>query len=843
MGWSRWGDAHHAQEYSAEDDISFIQHVAQYMRDPRYLRIDARPVLLVHRPSCLPDARATAARWREWTRQNGLGDLYLIYSQSFDKTDPADYGFDAATEFPPNLSDPPVMTDQIQRVNPDFSGIAYDWRILVERSRHYSTPDYKLFRGVCPSWDNVSRCPDRGTVFIHSSPEAYREWLQNAVAETRGRLLGAERLVFINAWNGWAEGAHIEPDSRYGYAWLQATRDALMPAAIEEGDTLARIVVVTHDAYPHGAQFIALNIARELVGSLGCKVEIVCLGDGPLTAEFAKYGRVHSLAGLDPRGPEASKLAADLFERGFQQALVNTTVCGHFLATLKQSGTRCVALVHELRGIILSYSLRAQAQTLAEHADYVVFPAAEVQHSFREFASISPDKIIVQPQGLFKPNPYRKGRFSLARRRLRRLLGVPEDARLILGVGYADHRKGVDYFAEIAAKVIGKDPQAHFVWVGALESAAERDVAAVTTGNPGILDHMHFVGHQDDTALYSAGADVFALTSREDPFPSVVLEAIDAGLPIIAFLGSGGSNELVEEGLGANVPMGDCSAFAEVILELGADSTARENITRRGRTLIAERFSFRQYVFELLKLAGAPLFKVSVVVPNFNYERYLPDRIATVLGQTYPIYELIFLDDASDDDSVGLASRLLETAGIDYRIVPNHTNSGSVFLQWKLGTERARGEIVWIAEADDLSEPNFLATVLRGFEDPGVVLSYCESKQIDGAGCILAEDYGDYVADLGRERWKRPYLNNGEDEICNYLAVKNTIPNVSAVLMRRDELAGVLDEHIREISSYKVTGDWKTYLYLLSKGRLAFFPQSLNLHRRHPGGVTISSFK
>src|SRR5579871_3154562 len=422
--WSRrWSgveeDVLIAQSHSPADDILFIEHVAAYMRDPRYLRINGRPVLLVYRPSLFPNARATAARWRTWARQNGLGDLYLIYPQSFEVCDPEKYGFDAATEFPPNLSDPPILTDQVQKSNPEFSGIVYDWSVLVDRSRHYAAPEYKLFRGVCPSWDNEARRPGHGTVFVNSRPEGYREWLQNAVEDTRRRFKGDERLVFVNAWNEWAEGAYLEPDQRYGYAWLRSTRDALIAARQVRPPILERIVVVTHDTYPHGAQFIALTLVRELTCSMQCEVEVVSLGEGPLKTEFAKYARVHDLTGIDHRGPQARELAATLFTKGFRHAFVNTTVSGHFLETLKQAGLYCVALVHELREIILSHQLRNHARSLAEYADRIVFPAEEVRDAFREFGSTVAEKGVVRPQGLFNRSHRKAGGIHSEREELR----------------------------------------------------------------------------------------------------------------------------------------------------------------------------------------------------------------------------------------------------------------------------------------------------------------------------------------------------------------------------------------------------------------------------------------
>lgn len=216
------------QKYSPEDDLAFIQYVAQYMRDERYIRIDGKPLLLVYRPSLLPSAKATAQRWRTWCQQNGIGDIYLAYTQSFEMVDPGEYEFDAAIEFPPNNTRPPVVTKSVKPLNSNFGCTVFDWRSFVQRSLNFQNPSYKLFRGVCPSWDNTARRKNKSNIFINSSPRGYQEWLANAIVETRSRIKNPEeRLIFVNAWNEWAEGAHLEPDQKYGYAYLEATRMAL----------------------------------------------------------------------------------------------------------------------------------------------------------------------------------------------------------------------------------------------------------------------------------------------------------------------------------------------------------------------------------------------------------------------------------------------------------------------------------------------------------------------------------------------------------------------------------------------------------------------------------------
>jgi glycosyltransferase involved in cell wall biosynthesis/GT2 family glycosyltransferase len=225
-----------AQHHSAEDDLAFIAHISKYLRDPRYIRIDGRPLVLLYRPGLLPAAKETVRRWREWCRNNGIGELYLAYSQSYEQLDPDAYDFDAAIEFPtgvePDNSALPRVKRGIKLLNKGFAGHILDWSDYARRSRNYANPAYKLFRGVCPSWDNTPRRKDTARILVNNSPAGYHEWLLNAIADTCLRFPDHdERLVFVNAWNEWAEGAYLEPDARNGYAYLEATRLALAGAA------------------------------------------------------------------------------------------------------------------------------------------------------------------------------------------------------------------------------------------------------------------------------------------------------------------------------------------------------------------------------------------------------------------------------------------------------------------------------------------------------------------------------------------------------------------------------------------------------------------------------------
>lgn len=225
-----------SQHHTPEDDLGFIQHVAQYMHDARYIRINGKPLVMLYRPGLLPSAKDTARRWRNWCRDNGIGEIYLAYTQSFDRVDPSHYGFDAAVEFPPNNSGPPDITKSVEPIVDNFKCTVFDWPIFVARSERFMPPPYKLFRGVCPSWDNTARRKNKATIFVHNTPNLYQLWLENAINDTvKNQNNPDERLVFINAWNEWAEGAYLEPDQKYGYAYLNATRQSLISSKVKNG--------------------------------------------------------------------------------------------------------------------------------------------------------------------------------------------------------------------------------------------------------------------------------------------------------------------------------------------------------------------------------------------------------------------------------------------------------------------------------------------------------------------------------------------------------------------------------------------------------------------------------
>jgi glycosyltransferase involved in cell wall biosynthesis len=835
--WSRRWDGKDselliAQKHSAEDDLAFAADVARYMKDDRYIRVDGKPLLLVYRPSLLPSALETSERWREWFRDQGLGEIYLAYTQSFEVEDPRKYGFDAAIEFPPNNSAPPNITSEVD-ASESFGGTVYDWSVFLKRSQNYKKTAYRLFRSVCPSWDNTARRKNGGTVFLNSNPKDYQAWLENAVKETCGQSGSVdERLVFVNAWNEWAEGAHLEPDAKYGYAWLDATRKAL--TGEESVSRKINVAVISHDAHPHGAQFLALGMVRSLVNDLKLQVHTVLLGEGRLRDDFARCAPVYDLLPGSDFESRSIDLARQLAAKGVEHAIVNTTVSGSIVKAFASQGIACVSLIHEMPGVIEANNLAERAKDIAEFSSRVVFPAEIVETGFAGFANVDEHKKVIRPQGLWRRNLLRFDK-ERVRRDVRARLGVAQDAPIILAVGYADRRKGVDLFVKAAIEVLRIRTDALFVWIGHWDDVLRREVDALIEGN---TSSFKFLGYEPDTASYHAAADVYALTSREDPFPNVVLETFDAAVPAVAFEGSGGASSLISSVGGALVPMEDFAAFAKQLISLINQPELARQLGREASSLVDNKYAFRSYLFDLCQYVGVELPRVSVVVPNYNYANYIVARLDSIINQSLPIYELIILDDASADDSVSVISKWLTDHHVECRLIVNSVNSGNVFDQWAKGVAHATGDYVWIAEADDLSAAGFLETVISPMErDRDVVISYCESQQIDERGHVLSDDYQDYRDDICSDHWQIPYIAKGDEEVAKYMAVKNTIPNVSGVLFKRQAIAQIFESHLAEIKSLKRAGDWLAYIKVMKTGKIAFIPRPENFHRRHSNSV------
>jgi lipopolysaccharide biosynthesis protein len=226
------------QRYSDEDDLAHIRALAPALADRRYVRVDGKPLFLVYRASRIPNPQRTTAIWREEALRLGLGELFLARVESFgsEHTDPAALGFDAAVEFQPDWAALPrrlhrdVLRRSLWKLGLNRSAYQrhniYEYAEVMAAMLAKPAPDYLRFPGLTPMWDNTARRRADGMILRNATPERYEAWLTALVRRLRQRP-AEQRLVFINAWNEWAEGNHLEPCQRWGHAYLEATRRSL----------------------------------------------------------------------------------------------------------------------------------------------------------------------------------------------------------------------------------------------------------------------------------------------------------------------------------------------------------------------------------------------------------------------------------------------------------------------------------------------------------------------------------------------------------------------------------------------------------------------------------------
>ncbi|MCA9084229.1 MAG: glycosyltransferase family 2 protein [Planctomycetaceae bacterium] len=215
--------------------------------------------------------------------------------------------------------------------------------------------------------------------------------------------------------------------------------------------------------------------------------------------------------------------------------------------------------------------------------------------------------------------------------------------------------------------------------------------------------------------------------------------------------------------------------------------------------------------------------RISVIVPSYNHRRFLPERIDTILNQTRQDFELILLDDASQDGSAEYLQEVSERSGA--RFIPNLQNTGSPFAQWNRGLSAAKGEFVWIAESDDVADPGFLEALVRILEsDDNIGIVFCRSRRIDENGQCVPETPSSMDDEL-----RHDFRIVRCDAVRTHLYTGNTIVSASAVVFRRRiyNAAGPAD------ASFRLSGDWLQWSRMLLISDLSYIAEPLSGTRIH----------
>lgn len=375
---------------------------------------------------------------------------------------------------------------------------------------------------------------------------------------------------------------------------------------------MKKILFISHDANRAGGQIVLLQLLRQLKQQ-GLPMHLLLCSDGPLEEEFRevvpttrlpRLGDIHfsplvtkmlRLVGWEERikhrvlAKRWTQFRAEMEAQSFGLIFANTIAAAAAYRHLGFLSVPTVLFAHELEMSIKKYSHPDDMAHLMANTNHLIVVSKAVANYFKAIyqypdAQISTFQIIDTPLILQKIEDSRKTN-------IRKVLGLPADAVLVGGCGHAEWRKGNDIFMMVAQQVIqhfGKRP-VYFVWVGMRDDSELYEVQRFDAERMGLSERIIHVGLTSEVFQYLSQFDVFTLTSREDPYPLVVLETALAERPIVCFEKSGGAPELVEEDAGFVVPYLDVAAMSKAVITLIENPDLRRQQGKRGKEKVLER--------------------------------------------------------------------------------------------------------------------------------------------------------------------------------------------------------------------------------------------------------------
>jgi Glycosyl transferases group 1/Glycosyltransferase Family 4 len=350
------------------------------------------------------------------------------------------------------------------------------------------------------------------------------------------------------------------------------------------GQTSTKVLFISHDAQPHGAQILLLHLVRWIAANTQITPHVLLKQDGPLRKDFDVVARTTVW-----RPEDTAACLQKCRRENYDVIYSNTVTNGALLEALAALECPVISHVHELSYWITYRSGALNNAQVVQHTDCYIAASQAVADCLHETLGLPRQKIF--PVHEFAATRLEGFDAASARRRVREELKIPAHAPVIGGSGTTDWRKSPDLFVQLARPLQKRmaPKEVHFVWVGGDASGPEFGMLWHDVRRIGLEPFVHFVGHRENPRDYFAAFDAFALTSREDPYPLVVLEAAALGLPILGFEKSGGIGEFVENDAGFMVPFLDVDAMSARAAELLNDENLRRKLGARAREKAAQR--------------------------------------------------------------------------------------------------------------------------------------------------------------------------------------------------------------------------------------------------------------
>lgn len=584
------------------------------------------------------------------------------------------------------------------------------------------------------------------------------------------------------------------------------------------------LLFVGHDGIQAGAEIVLLEIVKWFFIHTTRRLKVLLLAPGPISDKYSEFADTYVLPG--GYADNSDKLSLFLKEN-FEFLYLNTVVSGRFFSILDEHRIHVVGEIithiHEMQNVIDSFP--DEMQQLLDKTKLWISASPKSTHALHSRYAIKKEDIITVPAFI---SPITQGEAPLSLRDdARRTLGISSQDTVVVGCGTVYPRKGPDIFLETARRVNAQ--RAHkivFLWIGDGPDFAQ----TINDILPSEKNHIRFIGNRTDANRLLACGDIFFMSSREDPFPLVVLEAAQHKIPSICFRPATGIIDFIEKDAGFILDKIGAEQATALISRVLLQTDRLEQLGKRAYEKLHKSYTSGSQIvkiFQAITQKTSYIPAVSVVVPFYNHKRFINERINSITNQTIKDIEVIILDDASTD---GSKPKLKNVAVKNsYRAIFNNLNSGSPFAQWSKGVSAAKADIVWIAEGDDSCDQNFIETLLPAFNDQLVNISAARTIMMNESGVTNPNALDHYLNNAYQDKFNTSYVMDGFEEINQQFGAVCTLVNASSLLIRKSSLGSALIS----AQTFRMAGDWLVYLECLKNGKLSYSIHTQNYFRRH----------
>ncbi|MDP5292271.1 glycosyltransferase [Oceanimonas sp. CHS3-5] len=717
------------------------------------------------------------------------------------------------------LEEPTIYVSKDDEINPISSlsdSLAHSNELVIERNKF--DPEYYLKEnddvrkaGITPEehyWSNGEREGRKPNQWF--DPSFYY------------KLNADVREAGIPAFRHYIESGHQE--GRASHSPLQNSERVISYAH-------KPLLFVGHDGVLAGSEIVLLEVVRWFFNHTTRRIKLLLLAPGPVADRYAEFADVYVLSGSGVDQPEDLKT---FLNEDFEFAYLNTVVSGRLFNYLEHTGAKLdceiITHIHEMEKVLSTFPDEMEA--LLSRTKHWISASPASSATLEAKYQIATEALTTVP-AFINPVARKEAITNELQADARKELGLSPDSFVVMGCGTVYERKGPDLFLE-AARFLKTQTNRHieFAWLGQGPDQEALEASLTEQEKSWII----FAGNRNNANKLLAAADVFFMSSREDPFPLVVLESAQHGVPTVCFEPATGIIAFIEQDAGIAVPEIDPQLAAKAIQQLLEHPQYRQELGDCARAKLFSNYTTEQQnlkIYHTIQQVTEYKPSVSVIVPFYNHEKFIEERLNSILDQPIKDIEIIALDDCSTDSTVDKVRPYLQDCRVT--LIENKVNSGSPFKQWEKGIHLAQGDVVWIAEGDDSCSTNFLSELLPKFDDPLVNIAFAKVEMIDEHSNVHTGAFTPYFEMAYPGKFDTAYVKTGIQEVSEHFAAYQTLVNASGLLIRRTSFG----ETLETARAHKMCGDWLIYLECMKRGKIAFCPSAVNYFRRHSASQVV----